>query len=151
MQASRDVSPILPALPVLWRDDHLIAIHKPAGWLVHRTGLDAGETRFVVQTLRDQLGGLHVHPVQGGFQKLGPDLSIPHPDEGFDLTFCVDTLGGYPVGEKQALISEMWRDTAGKSGLRCIRRWRKAIALVSGAKFKIQMHKRYNNWQNIIV
>ncbi|MEY8877363.1 MAG: pseudouridine synthase [Leptothrix sp. (in: b-proteobacteria)] len=50
-------------LPILWRDEHLIAIHKPAGWLVHRTGLDAGETRFVVQTLRDQIGGQHVHPV----------------------------------------------------------------------------------------
>lgn len=50
-------------LPVLWRDGHLIAIHKPAGWLVHRTGLDARETRFVVQTLRGQLGGQHVHPV----------------------------------------------------------------------------------------
>lgn len=51
------------ALTTLWRDEHLIAIHKPAGWLVHRTGLDAGETRFVVQTLRDQLGGARVHPV----------------------------------------------------------------------------------------
>lgn len=50
-------------LPILWRDEHLIAVHKPAGWLVHRTGLDAGETRFVVQTLRGQLGGQHVHPV----------------------------------------------------------------------------------------
>ena len=49
-------------LPILWRDEHLIAIHKPAGWLVHRTGLDAGETRFIVQTLRDQLGGQHVYP-----------------------------------------------------------------------------------------
>ncbi|MGY0194220.1 pseudouridine synthase [Leptothrix sp. BB-4] len=50
-------------LPILWRDEHLVAVHKPAGWLVHRTGLDAGETRFVVQTLRGQLGGRHVHPV----------------------------------------------------------------------------------------
>ncbi|MEX8519458.1 MAG: pseudouridine synthase [Leptothrix sp. (in: b-proteobacteria)] len=50
-------------LPILWRDEHLIAIHKPAGWLVHRTGLDAGETRFIVQTLRGQLGGQHVYPV----------------------------------------------------------------------------------------
>ena len=48
-------------LPILWRDEHLIAIHKPAGWLVHRTGLDAGETRFIVQTLRDQIGQ-QVHP-----------------------------------------------------------------------------------------
>lgn len=49
-------------LRVLWRDDHLVAVHKPSGWLVHRTGLDAHETRFVVQTLRDQLGQ-RVHPV----------------------------------------------------------------------------------------
>ena len=28
---------------------------KPAGLLVHRTGLDAGETRFALQMLRDQL------------------------------------------------------------------------------------------------
>lgn len=49
-------------LPILYRDEHLVLIHKPAGWLVHRTGLDAGETRFVVQTLRDQLGQ-RVYPV----------------------------------------------------------------------------------------
>ena len=29
---------------------------KPPGVLVHRTGLDAGETRFALQMLRDQLG-----------------------------------------------------------------------------------------------
>ena len=49
-------------LHILWRDEHLVAVYKPAGWLVHRTGLDAGETRFVMQTLRDQLGR-HVYPV----------------------------------------------------------------------------------------
>lgn len=45
-----------PALTILWRDEHLVALYKPAGWLVHRSGLDASETRFVLQTLRDQLG-----------------------------------------------------------------------------------------------
>ncbi|MDE2416044.1 MAG: pseudouridine synthase [Comamonadaceae bacterium] len=40
----------------------MVALYKPAGWLVHRTGLDAGETRFVVQALRDQIGQ-HVYPV----------------------------------------------------------------------------------------
>lgn len=50
------------ALPILFQDEHLVVIHKPSGWLVHRTGLDAGETRFVVQTLRDQLGQ-KVYPV----------------------------------------------------------------------------------------
>lgn len=43
-------------LRILHRDEHLIAIDKPPGLLVHRTGLDAGETRFAVQLLRDQIG-----------------------------------------------------------------------------------------------
>jgi len=48
-------------LPVLYRDDHLVAVHKPAGLLVHRTVLDRHETRFAVQIVRDQIGQ-HVHP-----------------------------------------------------------------------------------------
>jgi len=43
-------------LHILHLDDHLVAVDKPAGLLVHRTGLDAGETRFALQMLRDQLG-----------------------------------------------------------------------------------------------
>ncbi|HRN76734.1 pseudouridine synthase [Ottowia sp.] len=43
-------------LPILYQDAHLVAIDKPAGLLVHRSGLDAGETRFALQLLRDQLG-----------------------------------------------------------------------------------------------
>lgn len=53
---------MIEPLRILWCDEHLVAVYKPAGWLVHRTGLDAGETRFVVQTLRNQLGGQHVFP-----------------------------------------------------------------------------------------
>jgi tRNA pseudouridine65 synthase len=41
---------------VLYRDDWLIAVHKPAGLLVHRSDLDRHETRFAVQILRDQIG-----------------------------------------------------------------------------------------------
>lgn len=50
-----------PLLPVLYRDECLVAIHKPAGLLVHRTVLDKHETRFAVQLLRDQIGR-HVWP-----------------------------------------------------------------------------------------
>lgn len=57
------MSEILEApLAVIYRDEHLIAIHKPAGLLVHRTVLDRNETRFAVQLLRDQIGQ-YVHPV----------------------------------------------------------------------------------------
>jgi tRNA pseudouridine65 synthase len=48
-------------LTILHRDDHLVAIDKPSGWLVHRSNLDRHETRILVQTLRDQLGQ-YVYP-----------------------------------------------------------------------------------------
>ena len=43
-------------LDILYLDDYLAVVTKPPGLLVHRTGLDAGETRFALQMLRDQLG-----------------------------------------------------------------------------------------------
>lgn len=43
-------------LPILFRDEHLVAIDKPAGLLVHRTTLDARERRFALQMLREQIG-----------------------------------------------------------------------------------------------
>jgi tRNA pseudouridine65 synthase len=43
-------------LNILYRDDQLIAIDKPAGLLVHRSLIDRHETRFAVQLLRDQIG-----------------------------------------------------------------------------------------------
>lgn len=49
-------------LPILYRDDRLIAIDKPSGLLVHRSDIDRHETRFAVQLLRDQIGR-RVHPL----------------------------------------------------------------------------------------
>ncbi|PLR32835.1 tRNA pseudouridine(65) synthase TruC [Chimaeribacter californicus] len=43
-------------LEILYQDAHLVAVNKPAGWLVHRSWLDRHETVFVMQTLRDQIG-----------------------------------------------------------------------------------------------
>jgi tRNA pseudouridine65 synthase len=43
-------------LSILYADEYVVAVNKPPGLLVHRTGLDAGETRFALQLLRDQLG-----------------------------------------------------------------------------------------------
>ncbi|WP_392561972.1 tRNA pseudouridine(65) synthase TruC [Orbus sturtevantii] len=47
---------------ILYQDEHLIAINKPSGWLVHRSWLDKNEKVVVMQTLRDQIGK-HVFPV----------------------------------------------------------------------------------------
>jgi tRNA pseudouridine65 synthase len=50
------------SLPIIFRDEHLVATHKPAGLLVHRTDIDRHEARFAVQLLRQQIGQ-RVHPV----------------------------------------------------------------------------------------
>jgi tRNA pseudouridine65 synthase len=49
-------------LEILYRDNTCVAICKPSGLLVHRSRMDATETVFAVQRLRDQLGQ-RVHPV----------------------------------------------------------------------------------------
>ena len=56
-----------------------IAVNKPAGMLVHRSWLDKHETRFAVQTLRDQIGQ-HVYPVH----------RLDRPTSGV-LLFALDT------------------------------------------------------------
>jgi len=49
-------------LTVLYRDDHLVAIDKPAGLLVHPSWIDRHEKRCAMMLLRDQLGQF-VYPV----------------------------------------------------------------------------------------
>lgn len=49
-------------LEILYQDEHLVAINKPAGLLVHRSWLDKGETEFAMQMTRDQIGQ-HVYTV----------------------------------------------------------------------------------------
>ncbi len=62
MNSATELSKTLPALAfdadleILYRDEFLVAINKPAGLLVHRSNIDRHETRFAVQLLRDQLG-----------------------------------------------------------------------------------------------
>lgn len=46
---------------ILYEDACLVAINKPPGILVHRTRLSE-DTVFVLQLLRDQLGGTHLFP-----------------------------------------------------------------------------------------
>ena len=48
-------------LTILYEDPYFIAIDKPAGLLVHRTGLAADASIFALQLLRDQIGEA-VHP-----------------------------------------------------------------------------------------
>lgn len=50
-------------LRVLYRDDWLLAVHKPADLLVHRSPIDRHETRFALQYARQLNHGEHVYPV----------------------------------------------------------------------------------------
>ncbi|RUM92616.1 MAG: tRNA pseudouridine(65) synthase TruC [Thiomicrospira sp.] len=45
----------LDQFKILYQDDCLVAVHKPAGLLVHRSPIDRHETRFAVQMTRDQI------------------------------------------------------------------------------------------------
>ncbi|MEZ4598172.1 MAG: pseudouridine synthase [Syntrophotaleaceae bacterium] len=49
-------------LEVLYADEHLVAVNKPAGLLVHRSPIDRRETRFAQKMLSEQLGRT-VYPV----------------------------------------------------------------------------------------
>lgn len=43
-------------LNILYRDNSIVVIDKPAKLLVHRSEIDRHETRFAIQILRDQIG-----------------------------------------------------------------------------------------------
>jgi len=51
-----------PHIDILFEDEHIVAIHKPAGLLVHRSYLARRERFFAMQLTRD-LVGCHVFPV----------------------------------------------------------------------------------------
>jgi tRNA pseudouridine65 synthase len=92
-------------LPILYRDEHLVAVHKPAGLLVHRSDLDRHETRFAVQLLRDQIGR-RVHPVH-------------RLDKGTSgvLLFALDAESASAVG------IQFERDEVAKRYLAIVRGW----------------------------
>jgi len=46
----------LDAFRVVFQDDYLVAVHKPAALLVHRSPIDRRETRLALQMTRDVVG-----------------------------------------------------------------------------------------------
>lgn len=57
-------------LEIIYQDDHLIAINKPHGLLVHRSSIAGDAKEFALQMLRDQVGR-HVSPVHRLDRKTG--------------------------------------------------------------------------------
>jgi tRNA pseudouridine65 synthase len=64
----------LPAvLTIIYHDEHLVAINKPHGLLVHRSSIAADAEEFALQLLRDQIRQ-HVYPVHRLDRKTGGAL-----------------------------------------------------------------------------
>ncbi|MDP2506607.1 tRNA pseudouridine(65) synthase TruC [Oceanobacter sp. 3_MG-2023] len=78
-------------LDILYLDDHLVAINKPSGLLVHRSDIDRHETRFVLQLLRNQLG-----------QRVYPVHRLDKPTSGV-LVFALSS-------EIASQIADQWRE-----------------------------------------
>jgi tRNA pseudouridine65 synthase len=60
----------LQMLEIVYQDDHIIAINKPHGLLVHRSSIANDAKEFALQLLRDQVGR-HVSPVHRLDRKTG--------------------------------------------------------------------------------
>jgi len=63
-------SPKISMLEIVYQDDHLIAINKPHGLLVHRSSIASDAKEFALQLLRDQVGRF-VSPVHRLDRKTG--------------------------------------------------------------------------------
>ncbi|MDR3693450.1 pseudouridine synthase [Mucilaginibacter sp.] len=63
----------MPQLDILYQDDHLVAINKPHGLLVHRSPIASDATEFALQLLRDQLER-HIFPAHRLDRKTGGAL-----------------------------------------------------------------------------
>jgi tRNA pseudouridine65 synthase len=61
-ESSNESDEQAPELIILYQDDDIVAIHKPAGLLVHRSYLARKERFFAMQLTRDLIG-CHVFPV----------------------------------------------------------------------------------------
>jgi tRNA pseudouridine65 synthase len=60
----------LQMLEIVYQDNHIVAINKPHGLLVHRSSIASDAKEFALQLLRDQLGR-HVSPVHRLDRKTG--------------------------------------------------------------------------------
>ena len=57
-----DIEPEKPVLNILYQDEFMVAVDKPAGLFVHRSYMDRDEVYFALQLVRDQVGQ-YVYPV----------------------------------------------------------------------------------------
>lgn len=78
----------LSEFKILYQDEQLVAIHKPAGLLVHRSPIDKHETQFAVQITRDAIN-----------QKVYPLHRLDKPTSGL-LLFALDADSARHLGKQ---------------------------------------------------
>lgn len=78
----------LQNLTIVYQDDYMVAVHKPAGLLVHRSPIDKHETQFAVQLTRDLTG-----------KKVFPIHRLDKPTSGL-LLFAFDADTARLLGEQ---------------------------------------------------
>ncbi len=89
---------IKPVLDILYQDEYMVAVNKPAGLFVHRSFMDRHEVYFAMQLIRDQIGQ-YVYPVH----------RLDRPTSGvllFALTKTVATKLSEAFANKTALASK---------------------------------------------
>jgi len=75
-------------LEIIYQDEHLVAVNKPSGLLVHRSMIDKHETRFALQLVRNQIG-----------QRVYPVHRLDKPTSGV-LLFALDSETARLLGEQ---------------------------------------------------
>ncbi len=75
-------------LEIIYQDDHLVAVNKPSGLLVHRSMIDKHETRFALQLVRNQIG-----------QRVYPVHRLDKPTSGV-LLFALDSETASLLGQQ---------------------------------------------------
>lgn len=109
-------------LDILYQDQYLVAVNKPSGLLVHRSPIDKHETRFAIQTLRNQLDRW-VYPLH----------RLDKPTSGV-LLFAFS-------GEIASKVSETWASEVNKRYLALVRGWFTQAITVDHALTEI--HDKY--------
>ena len=62
LNTETETLPTPPDLTILYQDDYLVAVNKPAGLFVHRSFMDKDEIYFALQLVRDKIGR-YVYPI----------------------------------------------------------------------------------------
>ncbi|MBU0550895.1 tRNA pseudouridine(65) synthase TruC [Myxococcota bacterium] len=115
-------------MQILYADDRLVAVDKPAGLLVHRTALDSRATDFAVQRLRRALGR-RVHPVH----------RLDRPTSGV-LLFALDR-------EMTATLSARFEARAVEKGYWAVARG--ALAEAGSLSYPLEGQDAETSWQTL--